>query len=151
MSTPEFLSKRVKKRPLTGLTTDRYDFLGLDQAEPDLGDPLVGPSSVGANPAPLVGTQYVLTAYQNQLGKRYWIASNSIVSPGLIPGSFTVFDNNVQVGAANSFNRFNFIGSNVSIDFASASVVNVCQYATAASHSAPVGACGFPLRKSIMT
>jgi hypothetical protein len=130
MATPGFLSERVKKRPLTGLTTDRYEFLGLDQAEPDLGDPLVGPSSVGANPTPLVGTQYVLTAYQNQSGKRYWTAAANIIGSGLIPGSFTVFDNNVQVGAANSFNRFNFIGSNVSVDFVGAAATEQTGVAT---------------------
>ena len=116
MATPGFLSKRVKKKSQTGLTTDRYEFLGLDQAEPDLGDPLVGLSSVGANPPPIVGNQYVLTAYENQTGKRYWTAAAQITGSGLIPGSFTVFDNNVQVGAANSFNRFNFVGNGVSVD-----------------------------------
>ena len=116
MATPGFLSKRVRKKSQTGLTTDRYEFLGLDQAEPDLGDPLVGLSSVGANPPPIVGNQYVLTAYENQTGKRYWTAAAQITGSGLIPGSFTVFDNNVQVGAANSFNRFNFVGNGVSVD-----------------------------------
>ena len=116
MATPGFLSKRVKKKSQIGLTTDRYEFLGLDQAEPDLGDPLVGLSSVGANPPPIVGNQYVLTAYENQTGKRYWTAAAQITGSGLIPGSFTVFDNNVPVGAANSFNRFNFVGNGVSVD-----------------------------------
>ena len=116
MASPGFLSKRVKKKSQTGLTTDRYEFLGLDQAEPDLGDPLVGFSSIGANPVPVTGTQYVLTAYQNQIGKRYWTAAANIVGSGLVPGSFTVFDNDIQVGAANSFNRFNFVGNGVSVD-----------------------------------
>ena len=105
MASSEFLSKRVKKKSQTGLTTDRYEFLGLDQAEPDLGDPLVGLSSIGANPAPVVGTQYVLTAYENKTGKRYWTAASQISASGLIPGSFTVFNNSIQVGAANSFNK----------------------------------------------
>jgi hypothetical protein len=116
MASPGFLSKRVRKKSQTGLTTDRYEFLGLDQAEPDLGDPLVGLSSIGANPPPILGNQYVLTAYENQTGKRYWTAAAQITGSGLIPGSFTVFDNNVQVGAANSFNRFNFVGNGVSVD-----------------------------------
>ena len=50
MANPGFLSKRVKKRPQSGITSDRYEFLGLDQAEPDLGDPLTGVSSVGVKP-----------------------------------------------------------------------------------------------------
>lgn len=116
MATPGFLSKRVKRKPQTGITTDRYQFLGLDQAEPDLGDPLIGPSSIGANPVPPTGVQYVLVAYGNQTGKRYWSASANIVGSGLIPGSFTIFNNDVQVGLANSFNKFNFVGTGVTVD-----------------------------------
>ena len=111
-----FISKRVKKKPQTGLTTDRYQFLGLDQAEPDLGDPLVGLSSVGANPAPIGGSKYVLIAAGGNTGKRYWIDTSNLSSTGLIPGSFTVFNNSIQVGAANSFNKFNFVGSGVTVD-----------------------------------
>ena len=116
MATPGFLSKRVKKKSQTGLTTDRYEFLGLDQAEPDLGDPLVGLSSVGANPAPIGGSKYVLVAAGGNTGKRYWVDTSNLSSTGLIPGSFTVFNNNIQVGAANSFNKFNFVGSGVTVD-----------------------------------
>jgi hypothetical protein len=32
MANPGFLSKRVKKRPQSGITSDRYQFLVLDQA-----------------------------------------------------------------------------------------------------------------------
>ena len=116
MATPGFLSKRVKKKSQTGLTTDRYEFLGLDQAEPDLGDPLVGLSSIGVNPAPIGGSKYVLIAAGGNTGKRYWVDTSTLSSTGLIPGSFTVFNNNIQVGAANSFNRFNFVGSGVTVD-----------------------------------
>ena len=119
MATPGFLSKRVKKKSQTGLTTDRYEFLGLDQAEPDLGDPLVGPSSVAANPAPIGGSKYVLIAAGGNTGKRYWVDTSSLSSTGLIPGSFTLFNNNNQVGAANSFNKFNFVGAGVTVDFVS--------------------------------
>jgi hypothetical protein len=130
MASSEFLSKRVKKKSQTGLTTDRYEFLGLDQAEPDLGDPLVGLSSIGANPAPVVGTQYVLTAYENKTGKRYWTAASQISASGLIPGSFTVFNNSIQVGAANSFNKFNFVGTGVTVDFVGAAVTQQTGIAT---------------------
>lgn len=37
----KLVSGRVKKTPQSGLTSDRYEFLGLEQAEPDLGDPLL--------------------------------------------------------------------------------------------------------------
>ena len=130
MATPGFLSKRVKKKSQTGLTTDRYEFLGLDQAEPDLGDPLVGLSSVGANPAPIGGSKYVLVAAGGNTGKRYWVASSQITGSGLIPGSFTVFNNNIQVGAANSFNRFNFVGTGVTVDFVGAAVTQQTGIAT---------------------
>jgi hypothetical protein len=116
MASSGFLSKRVKKKSQTGLTTDRYEFLGLDQAEPDLGDPLVGPSSVAANPAPIGGSKYVLIAAGGNTGKRYWVDTSNLSSTGLIPGSFTVFNNNQQVGAANSFNKFNFVGTGVTVD-----------------------------------
>ena len=41
---PKYLSGRVKRTPQGSLTTDRYQYLGLDQAEPNLCDP--------ANPLP---------------------------------------------------------------------------------------------------
>ena len=59
-------------------------------------------------------------------------ALNGNPCPGLVP----------QV--TNGANSSAFRSTSLS-NFASASVVNVFQYATAASHSAPVGACGFPL------
>jgi len=110
------LSGRVKKTPQSGITSDRYEFLGLDQAEPDLGDPIIGPSSTGAKPFP-PGSQYVLINVGGQTGERYWIPSTSLVPPGTTPGSFTVFNNSVQVGIANSFNKFNFVGTGVTVDF----------------------------------
>jgi len=110
------ITGRVKKTPQSGITSDRYEFLGLDQAEPDLGDPLIGPSSTGAKPFP-PGNQYVLINVGGQTGKRYWIESTSLIPPGLTPGSFTVFNNDTLVGAANSFNKFNFVGTGVTVDF----------------------------------
>jgi len=130
MATPGFLSKRVRKKSQTGLTTDRYEFLGLDQAEPDLGDPLVGLSSIGANPAPVGGIQYVLIASSGNTGKRYWVATSQLSGSGLIPGSFTVYNNNIQVGAANSFSKFNFVGSGVTVDPVGAAVTQQTGIAT---------------------
>jgi hypothetical protein len=74
-------SGRVRKFDQTGITSDRYQFLGLEQAEPDLGDPIVGVSSVIANPAP-PGDQYVLAAVDGQVGKRYWLKSTNLVGIG---------------------------------------------------------------------
>ena len=114
----KLVSGRVKRTPQSGITSDRYDFLGLEQAEPDLGDPIVGPSSVTGNPAP-PGTQYVLVSVGGQTGKRYWVTGSQLATSGLIPGSFTIYNNSVQVGAANSFNKFNFVGTGVTVDYVS--------------------------------
>lgn len=112
----KIISGRVRKTPQSGITSDRYEFLGLEQAEPDLGDPLIGPSAVSANPAP-PGSQYLLVNVGGQTGKRYWLPSTSLTVGELSPGSFTIFNNDVQVGLANSFNAFNFVGTGVTVDF----------------------------------
>ncbi len=39
----KYLSGRVERTSQSDLTTDRYEYLGLEQTEPNLGDPLVGP------------------------------------------------------------------------------------------------------------
>ena len=51
---PKYLSGRVKRTPQGSLTTDRYQYLGLDQAEPNIGDP---PSASGTPNIP-PGQQY---------------------------------------------------------------------------------------------
>jgi hypothetical protein len=112
----KIISGRVKKTPQSGITSDRYEFLGLEQAEPDLGDPLIGPSAVSVNPAP-PGDQYVLLNIGGETGKRYWVPSTSLIVGDLSPGSFTIFNNDVQVGIANSFNVFNFVGTGVTVDY----------------------------------
>lgn len=128
MASPGFLSKRIKKVSQSGLTSDRYEYLGLNQAEPDLGDPLIGISSIGAKPKPISGDVYVLAAYSSQSNNginsnRYWVSSIDLTSGlSLTPGSFTVFNNDVQVGLANSFNKFNFVGSGVTVSAVGAGV-----------------------------
>lgn len=79
---PSLLSKRVKKVSRTELSTDRYEFLGLNQAEPDLGDPLVGPSSVGANPYPATppDKRYILVSTPDNPGERYWNLASNIIN-----------------------------------------------------------------------
>lgn len=111
----KLISGRVKKTTQSGITSDRYEFLGLEQAEPDLGDPTVGVSSIGANPHP-PGEQYLLANVEGQTGKRYWISVNQLQFGTREPGTFTIFNNNVQIGIANSFNVFNFVGTGVTVD-----------------------------------
>lgn len=125
----KIISGRVKKTPQSGITSDRYEFLGLEQAEPDLGDPLIGPSAVSVNPVP-IGEQYILTNIGGQTGKRYWLPSKQIIVGGLFPGSFSVFNNDVQVGLANSFSTFNFVGAGVTVDFVGTEVEDQTGIAT---------------------
>lgn len=121
MSSSEFLSKRVKKVPVTGLSTTRYQYLALDQAEPDLGDPLVGPSSIGARGAYPQRDAYILASFGQQNEEnpsRFWVPPGALtgLGLGLVPGAITVQDEGLVVGAASSFTTFNFVGLGVSVD-----------------------------------
>jgi fibronectin-binding autotransporter adhesin len=110
-----FLSNRVKRRDQSGITSDRYEFLGLDQAEPDLGDPLIGPSSVTANPFTGDVSNLYFVASDGS-GSRYWTKQTDVVAGGVItPGSITVRDEGVVVGSVNQVTDINFVGSGVTI------------------------------------
>lgn len=113
----KLVSGRVKKLPQSGITSDRYEFLGLEQAEPDLGDPLIGPSSVGANPyTGAISDVYVLVSDGSGGGTRYWTKQPNIIAGGvIIPGSITVRDEGVIVGAVNQVNDINFTGAGVTV------------------------------------
>ena len=41
---PKYLSGRAKRVPQDQLSEDRYKYLALDQAEPNLSDPIIGPA-----------------------------------------------------------------------------------------------------------
>jgi hypothetical protein len=100
----KYLSGRSKRTPQSGLTSDRYQYLAINQAEPNLGDPtLIYP------PLP-VGQQYQIVSIPNYPGERYWVP----VSGGLIPGSISVYDENYLVGSANSITQLNFVGTAIS-------------------------------------
>ena len=99
---PRYLSGRVRKDPPEKLDPDRYKFLGLEQAEPTLGDPDT------SDPVPS-GSQYQLVAVPGNPGKRYWVP----VGGGLIPGAISVYDEGTIVGSANSITQLNFEGSSV--------------------------------------
>ena len=110
-----FLSKRVKRKDQSGITSDRYEFLGLDQAEPDLGDPIIGPSSVTANPFTGNVSNLYFVASDGD-GHRYWTKQTDVVAGGVVtPGSITVRDEGVVVGSVNQVTDINFIGSGVTI------------------------------------
>jgi hypothetical protein len=114
---PNFLSKRVKRKDQSGITSDRYQFLGLEQAEPDLGDPLVGPSSIGVNPyTGAIENAYILVADTSGSGKRYWARQSNVIAGGVVtPGSITVRNKGEIVGAANQITDVNFVGSGVTV------------------------------------
>lgn len=117
MSNNGFLSKRVKLRTPSGITSDRYEFLGLDQAEPNLGDPTVGVSSVGSNPyTGNISDLYVLVSDSNGTGNRYWTNQGNIISGGILnPGSITVRKDGAIIGSVNQITDINFVGNGVTI------------------------------------
>ena len=98
----KYLSGRVKRTPQDQLKDDRYKYLNLEQAEPNLSDPLAGPT-------PPPGGQYQLIAIPGYPGQRFWVP----VGGGLIPGAITIFDEGVQVSTASSITQLNFVGAAV--------------------------------------
>jgi hypothetical protein len=106
-------SGRVKRIPQIGITSDRYEFLGLNQAEPNLGDPKVGLSSVGVNPIK-AGAFYQLAAIGEYPGERFW---STKVGIGSTLGVISVYANNVLPNSAfERIHGLNFVGTGVTIE-----------------------------------
>ena len=101
----KYLSGRVKLRNYTGLTTDRYKYLGLDQAEPNLGNP------IGSLPAVPSGTQFQIVSVDSRPGERFWVP----IQGGLIPGAVSVFDEGTLVGTLSSITQLNFAGTGIGV------------------------------------
>ena len=99
---PKYLSGRAKRIPQDQLSEDRYKYLALDQAEPNLSDPIIGP----AVPS---GAQYQLVAVPGFPGRRYWVP----VGGGLVPGAISIFDEGTIISAASSITQLNFVGAAV--------------------------------------
>lgn len=87
------LSGRVKVTPPSGVSTDRYSYLKLQEAEPNAGLP----SNDG----------YVLAS--NTDGSRFW---RSAPGASAISG-ITIKDEGSVVGTASSVDALNFVGSNI--------------------------------------
>jgi hypothetical protein len=104
---PKYISGRSKLRDPGKLTADRYRYLGLDQAEPNLGNPPDGTPPTGAIPS---GERYQIVSIEGHPGERYWIP----VEGGIIPGSFTIYDEGTLVGGINSTSQLNFVGAAIS-------------------------------------
>ncbi len=109
---PKYLSGRVKRTPQGSLTTDRYQYLGLDQAEPNLGDP----PELDAIPS---GTKYQIVSLIDRPGERFW----QEIGGGLIPGTITVRDEGLIVPRTDaepnlgisSITDVNFVGAAVNV------------------------------------
>ena len=100
---PKYLSGRAKRTPQNRLTDDRYQYLGLEQAEPNIGDP---PTASGTPGIP-AGTQYQMVSVLSNPGERYWVP----VGGGLIPGAISVYDEGSLVGTVSSITQLNFVGN----------------------------------------
>ena len=102
----KYLSGRVKRTPQDQLSEDRFKYLGLDQAEPNIGDP---PGLSGSPNIP-AGTRFQIVSLLSHPGERFWVP----IEGGLIPGSISVFDEGTLVGTLSSITQLNFIGAGVS-------------------------------------
>ena len=116
---PKYLSGRVKRTPQDKLTEDRYLYLGLDQAEPNLGDPPELDAIPGGE------TQYQIISVKSRPGERYW----KEIGGGTIPAAHTVRDEGVVVpknalfpagnpnpnAGINSITDVNFVGLAVTV------------------------------------
>ncbi len=102
---PRYLSNRVKRTPQGSLSDDRYRYLDLKQAEPNLGDPAVPGETIP------VGTQYQVISLLERPGERFWIP----VGGGLIPGSITIFEEGIITppGGISSITQLNFVGNSI--------------------------------------
>ena len=100
---PKYLSGRVKRTDQAYLSTDRYQYLGLEQAEPNLADPPAG----GTSPNIPVGQRAQIISVQGFPGERFWVP----VEGGLIPGAISVFEEGTLVGGSSSTTQLDIRGN----------------------------------------
>ena len=105
---PKYLSGRVKRTAQSELSDDRYQYLGLEQTEPNLGDPPTGAGTPGIP----VGVQYQVVSVLSNPGERYWTP----IQGGLIPGAISIYDEGTLVGSPSSITQLNFVGAGVTAD-----------------------------------
>jgi len=99
----KYISGRSKKTPQSALRDDRYRYLSVADAEPNLGD---SPTASGSPDLP-VGQQYIIVSFIDRPGERYWIPN----SGGIIPGAISVFDEGVLTGGLSTTSQLNFVGA----------------------------------------
>lgn len=93
-----YISGKKKVTPFLGLSTNRNRYLGLEQAEPNLGYP-------GEKIVPISSVYYSLVTINNgTVYDRYWIE----------PGIYVQDENNL-VGAGNTFSKLKFVGLAVTV------------------------------------
>ena len=105
---PKYISGRAKRTPQNKLSDDRYQYLSIEQAEPNIGDP---PTASGTPGIP-AGQQYQMVSVLSNPGERYWIP----IGGGLIPGSISVYDEGSLVGSVSSITQLNFVGVGLTAD-----------------------------------
>ena len=99
----KYISGRSKKTPQSALSEDRYRYLSVGDAEPNLGDT---PSVFGSPNLP-PGQQYQIVGFLDRPGERFWIPNQG----GIIPGSISVFDEGTLVGGLSSTTQLDFQGN----------------------------------------
>ena len=100
----KYLSNRAKRVPQSAISTDRYQYLSLSEAEPHLGYP-------GEKSIPLSPRYYNLVTIENgEDSDRYW----QELPPATLVSGISVFDEGILVGTANSVSKLNFVGAAVS-------------------------------------
>ena len=110
---PKYLSGRSKRRPQDKLTEDRYQYLAVDQTEPNLGDP---PETLTI---PTGETQYQIISVESRPGERFW----KPIGGGTIPAAHTVRNQGLVVPRTNanpnlginSITDVNFVGVAVTV------------------------------------
>jgi len=104
---PKYLSGRVRRTPQDQLTNDRYEFLGLEQAEPNVGNPPNG----GSSDIPLGDRYQIISILDDPNGGRYWVP----LQGGVAPAGVTLFDEGSQVGTASSVTQIDFRGNGIGV------------------------------------
>ena len=99
----KYISGRVRRTDQDKLTDDRFKYLRLEDAEPNLGD---SPNAAGTPSIPS-GQQFQLISVLNNPGERYW----SPIQGGVIPGSISVFEEGSLVGTLSSITQLDFRGN----------------------------------------
>ena len=100
----KYLSNRAKRVPQSAISTDRYQYLSLSEAEPHLGYP-------GEKSIPLSPKYYNLVTIENaEDSDRYW----QELPPATLVNGISIFDEGILVGTANSVSKINFVGAALS-------------------------------------